>query len=419
MCSILDKRAKDILIANDKGTYTVPTKGLYPYQWNWDSALVALGFSTFDIPRACQEVESLLEAQWDDGFVPHIIFRGNAPGYFPGPVVWKAGQRTPSSGITQPPVAASVVLTLWQATDDQAIRQRLAALFPRLLNWHRWFNEFRVTAKGGVVISHPWESGRDNSVEWDEPAARVDTSGIGDYKRRDLEYTDADMRPTKLDYDRYLAMVAYGRESGWDHRKIAEQGPFRVADVGMTMIFLRASRDLATLAALLDETEAGQEIQGHIDHLINNMDYLWDDENGVFCSRDLISGKLSGQVTNASFLNFYGDAGTPQQRQRMAEHWQRIAARVKYTVPSQDPDSEAFDAIRYWRGPVWAIMNYMIAKGFREQGREDWAERVKLDTRTLMEKTGFYEAYSPEDGSGSGGNEFSWTAAMWLTWCGK
>ena len=25
-----------ILRENDRGAYTVPTKGLYPFQWNWD-----------------------------------------------------------------------------------------------------------------------------------------------------------------------------------------------------------------------------------------------------------------------------------------------------------------------------------------------------------------------------------------------
>ena len=29
--------ALGILRENDRGHYTVPTKGLYPFQWNWDS----------------------------------------------------------------------------------------------------------------------------------------------------------------------------------------------------------------------------------------------------------------------------------------------------------------------------------------------------------------------------------------------
>ena len=29
-------QAKAVMRKNDRGTYTVPTHGLYPFQWNWD-----------------------------------------------------------------------------------------------------------------------------------------------------------------------------------------------------------------------------------------------------------------------------------------------------------------------------------------------------------------------------------------------
>ena len=44
----LDQQAQEVLEGNDKGGYTIPTAGLYPYQWNWDSAFAAWGFSVFD-----------------------------------------------------------------------------------------------------------------------------------------------------------------------------------------------------------------------------------------------------------------------------------------------------------------------------------------------------------------------------------
>ena len=41
----LRETARDILHSNDAGGFTVPTmSGLYPAQWNWDSAFVALAF---------------------------------------------------------------------------------------------------------------------------------------------------------------------------------------------------------------------------------------------------------------------------------------------------------------------------------------------------------------------------------------
>lgn len=56
----LDDQARAILRQNDRGGYTVPTHGLYPYQWNWDSAFAAWGFSTFDLPRAWDELDTLM-----------------------------------------------------------------------------------------------------------------------------------------------------------------------------------------------------------------------------------------------------------------------------------------------------------------------------------------------------------------------
>ena len=65
--------ARAILRANDRGGYTVPTHGLYPYQWNWDSAFVGLGFAEFDMARAWDEIETLMTGQWDNGMIPHMI----------------------------------------------------------------------------------------------------------------------------------------------------------------------------------------------------------------------------------------------------------------------------------------------------------------------------------------------------------
>mgnify|MGYP003680206889 FL=1 len=156
----LDQQARDILRLNDKGSYTLPTKGLYPYQWNWDSVFAAWGFSTFDTPRAWDELDTLFASQWDSGMVPHIIFHRPDPSYFPGPDVWDTGQAPATSGISQPPVAAILARQIWDA-DKQASRERIATLYPQMVKWHRWWAETRCT-HGPAAITHPWESGRDN-----------------------------------------------------------------------------------------------------------------------------------------------------------------------------------------------------------------------------------------------------------------
>lgn len=412
--------ARAILRANDRGGYTVPNGRVYPFQWNWDSAFVALGFDTFDRDRAWTEVETLFRAQWADGFVPHIVFWKEDDGYFPGPEVWSTGRNPPTSGITQPPVAATVVRRLWDAAvaagEGDAYRPRAEELFDRLVAWHRWFAEHRDPEGRGVVVAmHPWETGRDNSPEWDAPGEPIDVSNVGEYVRRDTGHLDAKMRPTKLEYDRYLALVQFGRATGWDHARIARENPFRVADVGMSMILLRANRDLLAMGEALGR-DGSDEIRNWIARAEAGIGWLWDEGRGTWCSRDLLSGRHSGFVTSASFLSFYAGLRDPSRDAAMLAHFDRIAARVARTVPSLDPDDPGFQMIRYWRGPVWAVVNWMVGQGLAEAGHHDRAERVRSDTLALIGGTGFYEAFSPLDSAGSGGDDFSWTAAIHLAW---
>jgi hypothetical protein len=420
----LDQAARDILRANDRGGYTVPNGRVYPFQWNWDSAFVALGFDTFDGNRAWTEIETLFRAQWDDGFLPHIVFWKDDPGYFPGPSVWATGKQPVTSGITQPPVAASVVRRLWDSARDAGeadhFRSRVEALFPKLMAWHRWFRDHRDPEQYGVVVAmHPWETGRDNSPEWDAPGEPIDVSNVGEYVRRDTSHLDAKMRPTKLEYDRYLALVQYGVAQGWDHAKISAGNPFRVADVGMSMILLRANRDLLALAEQLGRQSEAEELRAVVATAEAGIHWLWDTDKQAWCSRDLITGRSSGFVTSASFLSFYAGLRDPARDAAMLGHLNRISAAVSYLMPSLDPEDPGFQMIRYWRGPVWAVVNYMIGTGLAEAGHHEWGQRIRHDTRSLIERNGFYEAFSPIDATGSGGDDFSWTAAIWLAWAGR
>lgn len=421
MTDTMDESARATLRANDRGGYTVPNGRVYPFQWNWDSAFVALGFDRFDRPRAWEEIETLFRAQWADGFVPHIVFWQDDPGYFPGPSVWDTGKDPVTSGITQPPVAATSVRALWdsakEAGESEAYRPRLEALFPKLMDWHRWFRDRRDPDGRGVVIAmHPWETGRDNSPEWDAPGEPIDVSNVGEYVRRDTGHLDHKMRPTKLEYDRYLALVQYGRAQGWDHARITAGNPFQVADVGMSMILLRANRDLLALAEELGRTAEAAELRELVARAEAGIGWLWDEEHGCWCSRDRLTGRPSGYVTSASFLGFYAGLRDPARDAAMLAHFDRIAAQIRYMVPSLDPEDPGFQMIRYWRGPVWAVVNWMIGTGLAEAGHADRAARVREDTLALMRLNGFQEAYSPIDGAASGGDDFSWTAAIWLAW---
>lgn len=417
MQSELLDQATQILRENDRGGYTVPTARLYPYQWNWDSAFAALGFSVFDRERAWLELETLFEGQWADGMVPHIIFRRDDPDYFPGPAIWQSGTTPPSSGHSQPPVVASIIRHLMD-TGGTTDRERAKALFPKVYAWHNWFHTMRDPDGSGLVgIVHPWESGRDNCPDWDIGLNTIEVpSNLERYERRDTDSVDADERPTSSEYDRYLTILKFGRECHWDHTKIARDGPFFMADPGIQFILLRADRDLLHLAELFEFADHRRQIDHWIERSVDGCQRLWNEEVGSFCARDLRTGQFSNAMTNISMLAFYAGAGGSEQQARLVRHANSILDRCRYGFPSWDPRDGKFESKRYWRGPVWAMANYMIVQGLTECGELSLAERIRSDTLKLIEKSGFHEYFDPMTGDGHGGTDFTWTAAIYLVW---
>ncbi|KAJ55693.1 hypothetical protein ACMU_13480 [Actibacterium mucosum KCTC 23349] len=406
--SDLDAQARDILRGNDKGGYTVPTHGLYPYQWNWDSVFAAWGFAVDDLPRAWAEIETLLAGQWDNGMVPHILFHQVDPSYFPGPDVWQGTGPVPSSGISQPPIAATFVRQI-AALDAANGAAKMRALFPALLKWHRWFYQWR-SEDGAIVVTHPWETGRDNSPDWDPPFAAIDPVGIDTYQRRDTGHVNQDERPRKYEYDRYLYLVKLGADSGWDERYLRQVTPFRVADPTMSFTLLRANRDLLAMAAELGEPT--DEIATWIAAQEAGAQTLWNPDIAAYDTCDLRSGAFGGGVSSAAFLCWY--AGIHDDR--MLGHLERIMSAETYGIASYDPDHAAYEPKRYWRGPVWAMMNMLIAMGLHEAGHTAHADAIRANTARMITENGFAEYFDPRDGAPAGGRSFTWTAAVWLGW---
>ncbi len=117
-----------------------------------------------------------------------------------------------------------------------------------------------------------------------------------------------------------------------------------------------------------------------------------------------------------SFLSYYAGITVPRRDARLQKTLDRILNASPYSIPSFDPENSKFDARRYWRGPAWAIVNYLVARGLEEYGFEEKARRIRLDTRKLIQKSGFREYFDPQTGEGAGGDNFTWTAAIWLAW---
>ncbi|MEO1537487.1 MAG: hypothetical protein AAFR73_07125 [Pseudomonadota bacterium] len=402
-----DEEARAILRGNDRGGYTIPTAGLYPYQWNWDSAFTAWGYATFDTDRAWVEIETLMSGQWPSGMVPHILFHKPDPGYFPGPDVWQGTHGPiPSSGISQPPVAATVLRSIFERDGNE---ERARRLFAKMKAWHGWFMDWRSDC-GAIFITHPWEAGRDNAPDWDAAMAAINPVGVGEYTRRDTSHVDASMRPTKEEYDRYIWLVQQGRSVGWNDAELAKIVTLRVADPTMTFILLRANTDLIAVGNALEEDTT--ELEAWSTELRKGADRLLNSELGAFDAIDLATGTHTGNVSNASFLCWYGGVDDGP----MLAHLDAALSNCRHPVPSHPVGAAKFDSKRYWRGPTWAFMNSMIGRGLHDMGHDDYADQIRDATRKLIAEHGFAEYFDPLTGDPAGGGMFSWTAAVWLAW---
>jgi glycogen debranching enzyme len=103
---------------------------------------------------------------------------------------------------------------------------------------------------------------------------------------------------------------------------------------------------------------------------------------------------------------------------RIARTIELAASKARYLLASHGLDDPRFDSKRYWRGPVWLVINYMIADGLPAAGERDVAEKITRSSLDLITRSGFAEYYDPLSGEPCGGSRFTWTAAMVIEFLG-
>jgi hypothetical protein len=396
--------ASRVLIENWRGASTVPAGGLYPHQWSWDSAFIAIGLRHLSPRRAQLELDTLLfDVRRDDGYSPGAAFwrSERIPG---SPVV-------PTAGLIQPPNHA---LAVWMVHESDPVesgrRGFLERAYPRLAAWHAYLRERRTGTSGLAHVVHPWESGMDNSPYWDAALAATRDDFDGEIPRPDLQHAAADHRPSNAEYGKYLALAARYRDHDCDDRDAGY--PFRLEDPAFNALWARSELALAEIADAIGSDPAPHRARAA--ELRDALESLWHPELGVYTARDLVSTQRQPYRTVSGLIPLLvpgvGHAGELLAALR-GPHF--ALGRVAM-VPSHDLTAPTFDASRYWRGPSWFNTAWMIAEALHAMGERDAARSLALDVATSALLNNFPEYIDPHSRSPRGTLRFSWTASLSL-----
>jgi hypothetical protein len=351
--------------------YTRPSPTRYPWQWYWDSCFAAIVWRRFDRERSRSELESLLRASRDDGFIGHVTFWDH-PISLKRRLYYNVDSRSsPMTSTIQPPLLAWA----WRiAVGDPAAE-------PRIVRHHEWLVANRDLEGDGLLwLIQPDESGLDSSPKYDPVWGWRSHARWG-----------------------FPLLVARSRRLGWDARRIRAKGHPVLCEV-MTNVLWGLSRlamgEPSITPALVDR--------------------LWDPDSGLFLDEAQPGGGRPLLDTWAGLAPLALPDLSEEVGHRLVErvldpdrYWLRHPPpSVSAAEPSFEPNRGPGWKLRYWRGPTWINAAWMLWIGMLRLGYEAEAREMATRLVPMIEREGLREYYDPLTGEGLGAREFAWTSLI-------
>jgi len=352
--------------------YTRPDPTHYPWQWYWDSCFAAIAWRHFDPSRSRRELESLLAAQREDGFIGHTIFWDRPVSLTRLPFYNVLSRRAFQTETIQPPLLAWA----WRlAVGDPAADPRIGAQV-------EWLAANRDLDGDGLLwIVQPDESGLDASPKFDEVWRWRADGRIG-----------------------FPLLVRRNRRLGFDAARVRDAGGPLLCEVLVNTLWslsLQALGRPSATPALVDR--------------------LWDEARGLFIDEAQPGGLRPRALTWASLAPLaLPDLPEEIGRRLVEEHLlspREFATAVAppsvaVSEPSYEPDGGRGPIRRYWRGPTWVNSTWMVWLGLRRLGYDEEAARLTEGLFGAVEREGLREYYDPRDGTGLGAEHFAWSALV-------
>jgi neutral trehalase len=199
------------------------------------------------------------------------------------------------------------------------------------------------------------------------------------------------------------------------------KGMMEMHDVGLNALYIGDCLALAKMTRELGKTTDALFLSRRAKNFQENIQTLWNRENGVYQNLDLVKNKFSPRISPTSFYPLIGKSVPEEAANIMIESHllNREEFWGEWVLPSIAKSDPAYPRQRYWKGAIWAPMNFLVYLGLRDydfQVREELVKKSVEIFRKNWKGQGYVcENYSPIDGTCT---HPKLKSSPWYTWGG-
>lgn len=322
--------------------------------FDWDTYFTALMLAIDQKELAYANAIAMTNALTPEGFVPNL----------------EASFGVKSFDRSQPPVGSMCIKLIY---DKYGEKWFLEEVYDKLLTWNRWWEQERDNEgylswgsdphpqgmSGNTKQGAMWESGLDNSPLFDEAVFNQ------------------------------------------------EKNLLELADAGLMGLYIADCNYLAEIATELGKTGDAAELEARAGRYGKKLQELWDDRSGIYRDMYTNTGQFSDHLAPTNFYPLISGVPTQEQAERMIEeHFMNPEEFYgEWMIPSISRDDPAYEDNSYWRGRIWAPMNFLVYMGLRNyelpEARKILVEKsLNLIMKEWKENRRVYENYNAVTGEG-------------------
>lgn len=328
--------------------------------FDWDNYFASYMFSLDSKALAFANAIEITKSKTPSGFIPN----------------YSRAYGRKSFDRSQPPVGSFVVKEIYKRYPEKWF---LEEVYNDLLIWNRW-----------------WPKERDNK-------------GLLSFG------SDSTGRPDADRHEHTWQAAAY--ESGLDNSPMYDQVPFNkktemleLADVGLTSLYIFDCDALVEIADILNKTKDAKELRKRAAFYRENLEKLWVKNNAFYLNKRTDTQTFSERLSPTLFYPMLAKVPSQKQAKEMIDkhYFNEEEFYGDWIMPSIARNDSAFKDQNYWRGRIWAPLNFLVYLGMKNynvpEAKNDLVRKSnELLLKSWLTKNTVHENYNGITGEGDDG----------------